>query len=81
MLKKFFESLFQKWEVIYSTHDVGKYAEVKSKLLRNNIKSKTESFSSGGGQGGGGFGFATTYHILVQPHDVRKAHEVIYHSK
>lgn len=81
MLKKLTKNLLKtKWEIIYSTQNIEKYAKVKGKLLNNRIKTKTEMFSSGGGQGGG-YGFATTYHILVKSEDIHKASEMIYSTK
>ena len=80
MIKKLLKNLLRtKWEIIYSTQNIEKYAEVKGKLSNNKITIKTEMYNSGGGHGGG-YGFATTYHILVKPEDIHKANEVI-HSK
>ncbi|WP_425429508.1 hypothetical protein [Desulfoscipio geothermicus] len=78
MLKNLIKNLLQaKWEIVFSTQNIEKYAKVKGKLLNNKIKIKTEMCSSGGGQGGG-YGFATTYHILVRSEDIHKANEAIH---
>ncbi|HBX24512.1 MAG TPA: hypothetical protein DEF34_12915 [Desulfotomaculum sp.] len=80
-LKKLIRDLLQtKWEIIYSTQNIEKYAKVKGRLLNNNLRMKTEMFSSGGGHGGG-YGFATTYHILVRLEDVHKASEILNSTK
>lgn len=82
MLKKLINNLLRtKWEIIYSTQNIEKYAKVKGKLLNNKIEIKTEMFSSGGGEGSGGDGFATTYHILVRSEDIYKANEIIHSTK
>lgn len=82
MVKNLFQNLFRqnKWEIIYSTQDVQKFSEVRARLQEKNIRTKTETLSSGGGQGGG-YGFATTYHILVLAEDIHLANDIVHHSK
>ncbi|RIW32019.1 hypothetical protein D3H55_14160 [Bacillus salacetis] len=80
MLKKLFKKVFAKWEMVYSTQDVGEYSTVKGKLENQGIPYKTKSISSGGGQGGG-YGFASTYQLFVPKESVRRASEAIHHSR
>ncbi|USG66216.1 hypothetical protein NDK47_02455 [Brevibacillus ruminantium] len=66
--------------MIFSTQDVQRYSEIVGALSASNVPFQTESVSGGGGEGGG-YGFATTYHILVRPEDIRLANELVHHRR
>ncbi|BCB04462.1 hypothetical protein [Bacillus sp. KH172YL63] len=80
MIHKLLKKVFRKWDLVYSTQDVGEYATMKGRLMQNGVEHKTKTISSGGGEGGG-YGYASTYQLYVPKEDAHKANKAIHHSK
>ncbi|MCA1065789.1 hypothetical protein QTG56_22140 [Rossellomorea sp. AcN35-11] len=79
MFENILKRLFMRWELVYSTQDVGEYSTIKGRLVNSGIKHQTKTISSGGGEGGG-YGFATTYQLYVPNEAAHKANEAIHRS-
>lgn len=47
MIHKLLKKVFRKWDLVYSTQDVGEYATMKGRLMQNGVEHKTKTISSG----------------------------------
>ncbi|WP_064094237.1 hypothetical protein [Rossellomorea aquimaris] len=74
------KKIFNKWELNYSTQEVGEYSNIIGRLQNKGVKYKTKTISSGGGERGG-YGFASTYQVYVPKEAVHMANKAIHHSK
>lgn len=75
-MRRVFQNLFQKWEIVYATKNIDNFYKAKARLDEYKIVYKTDSMSVGGGVGGRS-GFATTYHIKVKSDHLTIGSDVI----